>query len=110
MQANTQKASCRVTVHSSVRFFQDTYDKSVLNAAICIEIDVESGQVYSVFYGTNCKGLYYGSNGDSKPADMSGSWLDIDYSKRDRDTRRKNGWAITLFRMQSMLSVWMRPS
>ncbi len=68
---------------------QDTYDKSVLNAAICIEIDVESGQVYSVFYGTNCKGLYYGSNADSKPADMSGSWLDIDYSKRDRDTRRE---------------------
>lgn len=68
---------------------QDTYDKSVLNAAICIEIDVESGQVYSVFYGTNCKGLYYRSNEDSKPADMSGSWLDIDYSKRGRDTRRK---------------------
>ena len=68
---------------------QDTYDKSVLNAAICIEIDVESGQVYSVFYGTNCKGLYYGSNEDSKTADMSGSWLDIDYSKRDRDTRRE---------------------
>lgn len=68
---------------------QDTYDKSVLNAAICIEIDVESGQVYSVFYGTNCKGLYYGSNEDSKPADMSGSWLDIDYSKRSRDTRRE---------------------
>lgn len=68
---------------------QDTYDKSVLNAAICIEIDVESGQVYSVFYGTTCKGLYYGSNEDSKPADMSGSWLDIDYSKRDRDTRRE---------------------
>lgn len=68
---------------------QDTYDESVLNAAICIEIDVESGQVYSVFYGTNCKGLYYGSNEDSKPADMSGSWLDIDYSKRGRDTRRE---------------------
>lgn len=68
---------------------QDTYDKSVLNAAICIEIDVESGQIYSVFYGTNCKGLYYGSNEDSKPADMSGSWLDIDYSKRGRDTRRE---------------------
>lgn len=61
----------------------------MLNAAICIEIDVESGQVYSVFYGTNCKGLYYGSNEDSKPADMSGSWLDIDYSKRGRDTRRE---------------------
>lgn len=68
---------------------QDTYDKSVLNAAICIEIDVESGQIYSVFYGTNCKGLYYGSNEDSKPADMSGSWLDIDYSKRGRDMRRE---------------------
>lgn len=61
----------------------------MLNAAICIEIDVESGQVYSVFYGTSCKGLYYGSNENSKPADMSGSWLDIDYSKRGRDTRRE---------------------
>lgn len=78
-----------MTVRSSVLLSQDTYDKSVLNAAICIEIDVESGQVYSVFYGTNCKGLYYGSNEDSKPADMSGSWLDIDYSKRDRDTRQE---------------------
>ena len=48
---------------------QDTYDKSLLNAAICIEIDVESGHVYSVFYGTNCKGLYYGSNALSQPAD-----------------------------------------
>ena len=44
-----------MTVRSSVLLSQDTYDKSVLNAAICIEIDVESGQVYSVFYGTNCK-------------------------------------------------------
>ena len=68
---------------------QDTYDKSVLNAAICIEIDVESGQVYSVFYGTPCDGLYYGSNEDSRPADMSGTWLDIDYSKRDYDIRRE---------------------
>ena len=68
---------------------QDTYDKSVLNAAICIEIDVESGQVYSVFYGTNCKGLYYGSNEDRQTGGYVRSWLDIDYSKRDRDTRRE---------------------
>ena len=57
MQANTQKASCRGDgALVGALLSQDTYDKSVLNAAICIEIDVESGQVYSVFYGTNCKG------------------------------------------------------
>ena len=64
----------------------DTYDKSVLNAAICIEIDVTSGQVYSVFYGTACDGLYYESNAASKPAAASGTWLDMD--RRDYDTRR----------------------
>ena len=35
------------------------YDKETLNGAIAIEIDVESGQVYSAFYGTRCKGLTY---------------------------------------------------
>lgn len=66
---------------------QDTYDKSLLNAAICIEIDVESGHVYSVFYGTNCKGLYYGSNALSRPAELSGEWLDMD-SRASYDLRR----------------------
>ena len=66
---------------------QDTYDKSLLNAAICIEIDVESGHVYSVFYGTSCKGLYYGSNALSRPAELSGEWLDMD-SRASYDLRR----------------------
>lgn len=66
---------------------QDTYDKSLLNAAICIEIDVESGHVYSVFYGTSCKGLYYGSNALSQPAELSGEWLDMD-SRASYDLRR----------------------
>ena len=66
---------------------QDTYDKSLLNAAICIEIDVESGHVYSVFYGTNCKGLYYGSNALSRPAELSGEWLDMD-GRASYDLRR----------------------
>ena len=66
---------------------KDTYDKSLLNAAICIEIDVESGHVYSVFYGTSCKGLYYGSNALSQPAELSGEWLDMD-SRASYDLRR----------------------
>ena len=66
---------------------QDTYDKSLLNAAICIEIDVESGHVYSVFYGTSCKGLYYGSNALSRPAELSDEWLDMD-SRASYDLRR----------------------
>ena len=90
---------------------QDTYDKSVLNAAICIEIDVESGQVYSVFYGTNCKGLcttdrMRTANRRICPA---AGWILITASAT-AIRAGKNGWAITRFRMQSMLSVWMRPS
>ena len=60
----------------------DTYDKSILNEAICIEIDVVAGQVYSVFYGTNCDGLRY----ESETETGSGVWLDL--NQRDYDTRR----------------------
>ncbi len=59
----------------------DTYDKSILNGAICLEVDVVAGQVYSVFYGTACDGLCYGAD---HPAD--GTWLDMD--ARDYDARR----------------------
>lgn len=36
------------------------YDDSLLNAAICVEIDTASGQVYSVFYDTNADKLRFG--------------------------------------------------
>lgn len=39
-----------------------TYDKDMLNAGIAIEVDIESGQVYSAFYGTRCKGLDYSAD------------------------------------------------
>ena len=48
---------------------------------------MESGHVYSVFYGTSCKGLYYGSNALSQPAELSGEWLDMD-SRASYDLRR----------------------
>ena len=35
------------------------YDDSLLNAAICVEIDAASGQVYSVFYDTNADKLRF---------------------------------------------------
>ena len=38
-----------------------TYDKRILNGAIALEIDSETGEVYSAFYGTKCKGLNYAS-------------------------------------------------
>lgn len=36
-----------------------TYDKQILSGAIALEIDCETGEVYSAFYGTKCKGLNY---------------------------------------------------
>ena len=35
------------------------YDESLLNASICVEIDVQSGQVYSVFYDTKSDKLRF---------------------------------------------------
>lgn len=61
----------------------DIYDKSMMDAAICLEIDTASGQVYSVFYGTNCDGLYY----SHESGDHAGQ-LCIDGDKRDYDTRK----------------------
>lgn len=61
----------------------DIYDKSMLDAAICLEIDITSGQIYSVFYGTNCDGLYYSHEGGDHVGQLC-----IDGDKRDYDTRK----------------------
>lgn len=39
------------------------YDASLLNASICVEIDVQSGQVYSVFYDTKSDKLRFNQDG-----------------------------------------------
>lgn len=38
-----------------------TYDKSFFGGSIALEIDVETGHVYSAFYATRCGGLTYGA-------------------------------------------------
>lgn len=48
------------------------YDDSLLNAAICVEIDAASGQVYSVFYDTNADKLrFLETNGATNIYDRS---------------------------------------
>ena len=48
------------------------YNDSLLNAAICVEIDAASGQVYSVFYDTNADKLRFGkTNGATNIYDRS---------------------------------------
>ena len=55
------------------------YDDSLLNAAICVEIDAASGQVYSVFYDTNADKLRFGeTNGATDIYDRS-----YDYRRHD---------------------------
>lgn len=56
------------------------YDKGFFDGAIGIEIDVESGEVYSAFYGTKCKSLTY------EDADADGS---LTMMQRDYDSRNK---------------------
>lgn len=55
-----------------------TYDKGFFDASISVEIDMESGEVYSAFYGSRCKGLNY------KDADADGY---LTMQKRDYDSR-----------------------
>ena len=57
-----------------------TYDKGFFDASISIEIDMESGEVYSAFYGSRCKGLNYKS-------DDADGYLTM--QKRDYDSRSK---------------------
>ena len=47
------------------------YDALLLNASICVEIDVQSGQVYSVFYDTNSSKLRFNEAGAMNIYDRS---------------------------------------
>lgn len=47
------------------------YDASLLNASICVEIDVQSGQVYSVFYDTKSDELRFNQDGATNIYDRS---------------------------------------
>lgn len=55
------------------------YDASLLNASICVEIDVQSGQVYSVFYDTKSDKLRFNQDGATNIYDRS-------YGHRRNDT------------------------
>ena len=55
------------------------YDASLLNASICVEIDIQSGQVYSVFYDTNSSKLRFNDAGATNIYDRS-------YDHRRNDT------------------------
>lgn len=47
------------------------YDASLLNASICVEIDVQSGQVYSVFYDTKSDKIRFNQDGATNIYDRS---------------------------------------
>lgn len=55
------------------------YDASLLNASICVEIDMQSGQVYSVFYDTKSDKLRFNQDGATNIYDRS-------YDHRRKDT------------------------
>lgn len=47
------------------------YDASLLNASICVEVDMQSGQVYSVFYDTKSDKLRFNQDGATNIYDRS---------------------------------------
>lgn len=56
------------------------YDASLLNASICVEIDVQSGQVYSVFYDTKSDKLRFNNQ------DGATNIYDRSYDHRRKDS------------------------
>ena len=63
----------------------NAYDKDFLNAAITIEIDVETGHVYSAFYATRCKSLAYEGADDKDILNISAAGDNRAYeNRRDR--------------------------
>lgn len=60
------------------------YSKDFFDAEIVIEVDVESGQVYSAFYGTRCGSLTYG-----EPAPDGTQCISADGSWREPAVRRE---------------------
>lgn len=75
------------------------YDASLLNASICVEIDMQSGQVYSVFYDTKSDKLRFNQDGATNIYDRS-------YDHRRNDALS----ATTLPRTASTLCSWCRRS
>lgn len=57
-----------------------TYDKDIYKGAIAIEIDIESGEVYSAFYATKCDSLNY----VEKDGKNSLTMLDREYESRSK--------------------------
>ncbi len=60
----------------------NTYDKEFLNAAITIEIDAETGQVYSAFYATHCGSLAYEGADDEAVLNISAEGDNRAYENR----------------------------
>ena len=58
------------------------YDKDMMKGSIGIEIDIETGEVYSAFYGTKCKSLTYDENDNKAEGTLT-------MQKRDYDSRRE---------------------
>lgn len=58
------------------------YSGDLMAGAIGIEIDIESGEVYSAFYANDCPGLIYGTETDDGHLSMS---------SRGYDSRRERG-------------------
>lgn len=57
-----------------------TYDKDIYKGAIAIEIDIESGEVYSAFYATKCDSLNYAEKDEKHSLTM----LDREYESRSK--------------------------
>ena len=58
------------------------YDKGFFDGAIALEIDIETGQVYSAFYGTRCNSLSYTESEEGVVENISAADGGRDYKNR----------------------------
>ncbi len=78
---------------------ESSYDKEFLKGVIAIEVDIETGQVYSAFYATRCHELSYEAEDSSKGV------LDISAREGNRSYDNRKGKFLGYYSAEDVTNV-----
>lgn len=81
----------------------NTYDPDFFNAAITIEVDADTGQVYSAFYATHCDSLAY--NGTDEKNEGGNKILNISAADENRAYENRRGRFLGYYSVEDVTNV-----
>lgn len=96
---NSSSASARTeSEEQAMTLLEDCgYDKEFLQGAIAVEIDVDTGSVYSAFYATRCQGLSYEADNENV--------LDISAREGNRAYDQRKGRLLGYYSTEDVANV-----